>query len=142
MRQTNKYRNAKRGGGQKPKGQQTLPTEGDEQATLFTWAGMQKAKYPELRLLFHIPNGGSRRPVEAARFKAEGVKAGVPDLFLPVPSGSWHGLFIELKRQKGGRVSDKQRQWLTDLEREGYRAELAFGWKDAAEIILDYLSGR
>lgn len=127
---------------QKRHWERVMPTEGEEQATLFSWARMQSAKHPELRLLFHIPNGGSRRPVEAARFKAEGVKAGVPDLFLPVPSGIWHGLFIELKRQKGGRISDKQKRWLSDLERQGYRAELAFGWKDAAEIILDYLKGR
>lgn len=117
-----------------------MPTESHEQATLFSWANMQTKKYPELRLLFHVPNGGSRGKVEAAHFKAEGVKAGVPDLFLPVARGGWHGLFIEMKRQKGGRVSDAQRKWLTDLEREGYRTVVACGWKEAAEIIREYLN--
>lgn len=125
-----------------PKDPRKLPTEGTEQATLFSWAAMQSGRHPELRLLFHIPNGGSRGKAEAGRFKAEGVKAGVPDLFLPVARGIWHGLFIEMKRQKGGRVSDAQREWLSDLEREGYRAELARGWQEAAEIILEYLEGR
>lgn len=141
MKKKTQYR-IKQSSGQKPKAKQILPTEGEEQRMLFEWIELKKRKYPELGLCFHIPNGGSRNLLEAHNLKTQGVKAGVPDLFLPVPSGSWHGLFIELKRQKGGRVSDKQRQWLTDLEKEGYRAELAFGWKDASEIILNYLNGR
>ena len=115
------------------------PTEGEEQALLFSWAAMSLRKYPELRLLFHIPNGGKRGKAEAARFKAEGVKAGVPDLFLPVARGKYHGLFIELKRYKGGRLSEFQRSWLLRLELQGYRAEVAHGWKEAAEIIKNYL---
>ena len=115
------------------------PTESEEQATLFSWAAMKSGKRPELRLLFHIPNGGKRGKVEAARFKAEGVKPGVPDLFLPVARGGWHGLFIELKRQKGGRIGDAQRRWITALMTQGYYAEVCFGWKDAAELIENYL---
>ena len=98
-----------------PKDKRLLPKEGQEQATLMSWAGMQSCVYPELGLLFHIPNGGSRSKAEAGRFKAEGVKAGVPDLFLPVPRGEYHGLFIELKRRQGGRVSDEQKDWLLTL---------------------------
>lgn len=126
----------------KPKEKRQIPSEAQEQATLFSWARMKLGKYPELRLLFHVANGGTRDPIEAKHLKDQGVKPGVPDLFLPVARGLWHGLFIELKRQKGGRVSDAQREWLTDLEREGYRAELACGWQEAAEIILEYLEGR
>lgn len=118
-----------------------VPTEGEEQALLFSWAAMSLRKYPELGLLFHIPNGGKRGKAEAARFKAEGVKAGVPDLFLPVARGKYHGLFIELKRYNGGRVSKFQRSWLLGLELQGYRAEVAHGWKEAAEIIKNYLEG-
>lgn len=57
-----------------------VPTESVEQQLLFRWARFYVSKYPELALLYHIPNGGSRRKSEAGRFKAEGVKAGVPDL--------------------------------------------------------------
>lgn len=74
--------------GRLPKDARLLPTEAEEQATLFSWAAMKRGKYPELDLLFHIPNGGSRGKAEAARFKAEGVKPGVPDLFLPVARGN------------------------------------------------------
>ena len=115
------------------------PTEGEEQATLFSWAAMKSVKHPELRLLFHIPNGGKRGKVEAARFKAEGVKPGVPDLFLPVARGGRHGLFIEMKRQKGGRLSPDQRAWLDALRAQGYAAYVAYGWKDAAALIEKYL---
>ena len=125
-----------------PKDPRKLPTEGEEQATLFTWAQMQSRRRPELKLLFHIPNGGSRNKIEAAHLKAQGVKSGVPDLFLPVARGVWYGLFVELKRQKGGRVSDQQRRWIEALERQGYRAEIACGWKDAAQIITEYLENR
>lgn len=128
-------------GGPKPKDPRMLPTESNEQVTLFSWARMELGKYPELRLLYHIPNGGSRNQIEAKHLKAQGVKAGVPDLCLPVARGFWHGLYIEMKRQKGGRVSDAQRRWLEDLERQGYRAEVACGWREAADIILEYLEG-
>ena len=60
------------------------PTEGVEQATLFSWASMRTYWHPELNLMFHIPNGGKRSKAEAGRFRAEGVKSGVPDICLPV----------------------------------------------------------
>ena len=119
-----------------------LPTEAEEQATLFSWATMKSGKYPELKLLFHIPNGGQRSKSEAARFKAEGVKPGVPDIFLPVARGHWNGLFIELKRQKGGKISPAQRKWQEELLRHGYISTIACGWKDAAKIIEDYLNAK
>ncbi len=122
-----------------PKDGRLLPTEGQEQATLFHWCEMKSFVYPELRLLFHIPNGGGRSKAEAGRFKMEGVKAGVPDLFLPAPRGPWHGLFIEMKRMDGGRVSQSQKDWLESLERQGYRAVVCQGWQDAAEVIEGYL---
>lgn len=115
------------------------PSEGEEQATLFSWARMMSGKHPELRLLYHIPNGGERRKSEAARMKAEGVKPGVPDICLPAARGPWHGLYIELKRRKGGRLSDAQRRWLEALRKQGYAAYVCFGWKDAADLIENYL---
>lgn len=122
-----------------PKDTKMLPTEGEEQATLFSWASMMSHKRPELQLLFHIPNGGRRSKSEAARFKAEGVKPGVPDLFLPVARGPYHGLFIELKRQKGGTISPAQHRWGRSLTAQGFLATVCYGWKDAAALIEDYL---
>ena len=81
-----------------------VPTEADEQIALFEWAALQSGRFPELTLLHHVPNGGSRNKIEAARLRAQGVKSGVPDLCLPVARGGNHGLYIELKRQRGGRI--------------------------------------
>lgn len=116
--------------------------EGVEQATLFNWAAMQSGKYPELHLMFHIPNGGKRSKAEAGRFKAEGVKAGVPDICLPVPRGGKHGLWIELKKEKGGQASPQQRHWIAQLKQQGYRAEVCHGWKAASEVIKEYLDDK
>ena len=66
--------------------------EAEHQAALFRWASLVSLRLPELRLLFAVPNGGHRHRAVAARLKDEGVKAGVPDLFLPVPRGAFHGL--------------------------------------------------
>ena len=67
-------------------------SESQEQQALFEWAELSKRCFPELELLFHVPNGGARSKATAGRLKAEGVKPGVPDLCLPVPRGAYHGL--------------------------------------------------
>lgn len=121
-----------------------LPTcakEGEEQATLFHWAAMQQSEYPELALLFHIPNGGKRGKAEAACFKMEGVKAGVPDLFLPVAVGNRHGLFIEMKRVDGGKVSREQTAWGERLTEQGHAWIVCRGWEEAAAMLKRYLDG-
>lgn len=113
-------------------------SEAQHQETLFDWTELQKGKYPELSLLYHVPNGGKRDAIEAARFKAQGVKAGVPDLVLPVARKGFHGLYIELKRP-GGRVSAHQAEWLAALEKQGYCAAVCYGWEEAAKKLKDYL---
>lgn len=115
--------------------------EGEEQATLFSWARMKSYFYPELEMMFHIPNGGKRTKSGAARFKAEGVKPGVPDICLPVPRGGYHGLYIELKRRKDSSTSAYQWEWIEKLQGQGYAAEVCKGWEAAAELIEKYLKG-
>ena len=116
-----------------------VPTESQEQQTFFQWAHLQSWKYPELRLLYHVPNGGSRNKAEAGRLKAEGVKPGVPDICLPVPRGDYHGLYIELKRQKGGSLTPEQENWINALSEQGYLAIVCKGWHEASESIIQYL---
>ncbi len=65
-----------------------IPKEAQEQADLFQWAELQSGAYPELKLLYHIPNGGSRPKTEAAKFKGQGVKSGVRISACPLPGGS------------------------------------------------------
>lgn len=116
-----------------------IPTEDEEQIMAMNWAELAKGKWPELELLFHIPNGGKRGKREAARFRDMGVKAGVPDLCLPVPRGNYAGLYIEMKRRKGGVVSPEQKKWISSLRGRGYAAEVARGGAEAVAIIEGYL---
>lgn len=118
-----------------------VPLEEDEQIALFRWAAYESGAYPELRLMYHIPNGGKRNKVIAAKFKRMGVKAGVPDIFLPVAKGGYHGLYIELKRTKGGSTSDNQDDWIDALREQGYRVDVCKGWEKAKETILEYIRG-
>ena len=117
-----------------------IPTEAQEQTTLFQWAGMMAGKWPELQLMFAIPNGGSRNPIEARHLKEQGVKPGIPDIFLPVARGGYHGLYIEMKRRKGGRVSVEQKKMILALRDQGFRAEVCEGWERAKNVIEVYMS--
>ena len=119
-----------------------MPHESTEQTALFRWAAYSAGKYPELRCLYHVPNGGSRNPIEAHNLKLQGVQPGVPDICLPVPRGGYHGLYIELKRRKGGRLSEEQAGWIDRLNRLGYRAVVCKGWDAAREEIEQYLRAR
>ncbi|MDR1609159.1 MAG: VRR-NUC domain-containing protein [Deltaproteobacteria bacterium] len=122
---------------QKPKKNSSLATEHEDQVALFQWLGLT---YPEVAV-FAIPNGGKRNLLVAAKLKLEGVKAGVPDIFVAEPCGAAHGLFIELKRERGGSVSDNQKRWRALLLERGYQVAICHGLKAAQEIISGYLDG-
>jgi len=114
-------------------------TEDQEQITLMSWA--RRVKFGNGRLsdyLIHIPNGGSRNIIEAAKFKKMGVKAGVPDLQLLVPNGLIHGLWIELK-SKTGKLQPSQRLMMQRLEEQGYLCKVCFGADEAINEIKKYL---
>ena len=70
--------------------------------------------------------------------KAEGLKAGIPDLMLPFSASGYHGLFIELKT-KTGKTQPNQKEWCEKLAKEGYRTEICFGWDSAREVIEKYI---
>lgn len=84
-------------------------SEHDEQAGFFEWAAYSRGKYPELDFMFAIPNGGLRHVTVAQKLKAEGVRPGVPDTFLPVARGGYHGLWIEFKFEKN-KLTELQEQ--------------------------------
>ena len=120
----------------------TVPMESAEQRTLFEWARRMEGKWPELKLLYHIPNEGKRSARTGARMKAEGLRTGVPDVCLPVARGDHHGLYIELKRRKNSRVTPEQLEWIADLVAQGYVAAVCRGCDEAIELIEGYLRGR
>lgn len=124
-------------------GKARTPGESEEQIALFRWAAlMRQVRWPELRLLYHVPNGGYRTKAEAGRFRAQGVKSGVPDIVLPVARGGYHGLYVELKRTEGGKVSKTQEEWLEALSGEGYCTAVCLGWDEARQVIERYLAGK
>jgi hypothetical protein len=89
--------------------------------------------------MFAIPNGGHRVKAVAAKLKAEGVRAGVPDICLPSPRGEYKGLYLELKAGDN-KPTEEQRKWLEHLGNVGYFATWCTGWEAARDVIVDYLN--
>lgn len=125
------------------------------QCGVVLWAALQSGKWPALKLLYAIPNGahfgGERKQlarggsisvgaIRARKLKAEGLRPGVPDLCLPVARGGYHGLYLEMKTEKG-KVSPDQQAWLEALRGEGYCAMVARGDEEARSVLLAYVSG-
>jgi hypothetical protein len=93
-------------------------------------------------LWYAVPNGSLRNVVVAKKLKAEGVKPGVPDIVIAEPSGGYHGLYVELKRKKGGCISGNQKKWIDKLGSRGYLAVVCRGADEAISVIDNYFSGR
>lgn len=110
-----------------------------EQVAIFRWARLHERKYPELRLLYAVPNGGHRHPATAAKLKAEGVRAGVPDISLDVARGGYHGLRIEMKAGRN-KPTEAQEAFMALLREQGYCCRTAYGYDEARIFILNYLA--
>lgn len=110
-------------------------TEAQEQKQLIQWCRTD----PRFQFLFHIPNESIGGQGWIVRNRQMGVKAGVPDLFYPVPAKGYHGLFIEMKTDKG-RLDPKQKRWKDILEAFGYKCIVAHGWKEARDELKEYIS--
>jgi len=112
------------------------PSEAQEQKALIKWS----ERYPECRWLYACPNGGRRSPIEAKNLKAEGVKAGVSDLFLPLSRQGYSGLYIEMKRRTLGKASDLQLEFHDHVRKEGFKAEVCHGFIEAKKLLEWYLT--
>jgi hypothetical protein len=110
-------------------------TESQEQKQLIQWCRTD----PRLQFLFHIPNESVGGQGWLIRNRQMGVRSGVPDLFYPVPMHGYHGMFIEMKTKKGGRLSQDQKKWIHALESLGYRCVVARGWEEAKEALEEYI---
>lgn len=115
-----------------------LDDESGHQEALFSWAGYNMGRMPELEYMHHVPNGGKRDRATAVALKRQGVKAGVPDIVLPAARAGYHGLYIELKAGKNT-TTENQRRWLEYLRQQGYYTAVCYGWQNAAELIERYL---
>jgi hypothetical protein len=114
--------------------------EGMEQAALFNWL---RVRHPVAAgLAYHVPNGGHRVKAVAAKLKAQGVKAGVSDIVLPMARGGFFGLYIEFKASAphSAVVSQSQRDFLHDVQQQGYKAVVCRGMDEAIKVIDAYLA--
>ena len=115
--------------------------EAQHQSYVIKWSQQPSIRqiWPCLKLLHHIPNGGSRDKIEAVNLKRTGVKPGVPDLHLPAARGQYHSLYIEMKTETG-KTSPEQDWWIAELSAEGNFCEVCHGWKSAVKVLEWYLS--
>ena len=122
-------------------------SEDGHQAALFCWAAANADKYPQLKWLFAIPNGGSRHIAEATKMVATGLRKGVPDVMLPcrnMAEGfkiSYLGCFIEMKVGKN-KPSKEQVEWISYLEAAGYYCKVCYSWIEAKDTLMAYLEGK
>ena len=107
-----------------------VPTEHIEQVVVVNW---MRTKHPK-HWIFAIPNGEKRHMSVAKRLKAEGVTSGVPDLFIPSLR-----LWIEMKRIKGSKTTQEQKDWIKYLNDCGYSAFICNGAEAAKAVISDII---
>ena len=119
------------------------------QSAFIEWCRLNEKKYPELSTIYAVPNGEYRPIAVAKRLKAEGVRAGVPDICLPVGKPIWIGrydriyfnaLYIEFKAPKG-RLSKVQRIVGHNLAVYGNLVVVAWGFEAARDAVISYLAG-
>jgi len=114
-------------------------TEANYQQQVVEWArwAHRSGKYPNLDLLHCSLNGVKLSALQATKSKQQGMLSGVPDLFLPVPVGGYHGLFIEMKSDKG-RLSTNQTWFLHKVELLGYKIAVCYSADEAIKTIENY----
>lgn len=114
--------------------------EHNSQVAVVRWAMEMTAKYPELSALYAIPNAAKRSVALAVHMKAEGMRAGIPDLHLPVPKGKYCGLYIEMK-YGANKCTELQKLWHERLRRIGHRVEVCYTAVAAIKVIEEYFEG-
>lgn len=112
--------------------------EYQHQVAVFMWAEREQVNYPELRLLNASANGMKRTPGVGAKLKKSGVKAGYPDIFLPVARHGFHGLYVELKIGDN-KLRPNQREWRDWLREQDYMCMMCVGKDAVKRTIIDYL---
>lgn len=113
-------------------------SEDTEQILVIQWAQAMTGKHPEFKWLFHVPNGGSRNKAEAVKMKQMGTKSGISDLVLPCPKGKYHGLFLEMKHDRGT-IEKSQREFIVDMAAAGYYACICYEAEEAIAVLNKYV---
>lgn len=114
-----------------------LSSESLEQQKIFAWAEQMAYAYPDLDLMYHIPNEGKRSIYTGNKLKKEGLKKGVPDICLPVPSGKYAGLYIEMKFGNN-KTTSEQENYLYRLSKRGYAVKVCYSSEEGINTIKQY----
>jgi hypothetical protein len=117
-----------------------IPKEYEDQVEVFNW--LATCTLDGADMAFSTLNGIRLSIGLARKAKRAGNKQGVPDILIDAPRQGFNGVRIELKREKGGRISQEQQDWHFRLRQEGYMIVVAKGSREAISAIKDYLDPR
>jgi len=107
------------------------------QFALVGWCDVISCAYPDVGRYIATDPAGARTPQAGLRRKRMGVRAGVPDIMWPAARHGFHGLWIELKADKG-RLSPAQTDWLSYLATAGHLAVCCHGLTEAIDAVAGY----
>lgn len=114
-------------------------TEEQEQRKFFDYLALQSD--PLCKLPYHQVNQGKRGYQYAKMLQRTGMKRGIPDVFIPIPKGIYHGFFIEFK-VRPNKPTEDQEQWLDALTSQGYLCMVAYSGDEAIKAFSLYLALR
>lgn len=113
-------------------------SESSEQIAFFHWVRIQGCTDERFKTIFAISNGMHSSAKAGFRAKREGLRAGISDVFVPIASRGYHGLFIEFKI-KPNKLSDKQEEFFKRVHGQGFACRIAWSADDAIKILKEYL---
>lgn len=126
-----------------------LPSEDQIQGAFIQWCAWNAHRHPGLAMVFHVPNGAQAasmkgatkkdRAIVVARLHKLGMVDGIPDVFVPIVCGQFHGLFIEFK-SANGTVSEAQKKAQRKLRALGYDVHNAFSFESAVAFVENKLA--
>jgi hypothetical protein len=112
-----------------------MNTEHNNQCAYFRWV---RIAYKD-KVIFAVPNQRKQSARNGKWMKDEGVLAGIPDIIIASKSGVYHGMFIEMKSEKG-KLSKSQKEIIDKLESEGYFVKVCYSWIEAKEETEKYFN--
>lgn len=109
-----------------------------EQVNFFRWVAFKINQGDErYHMIYAIPNGGARDPRTGVGLKAEGVRKGIPDISVDVPSGGYHGLKIEMKAGKN-KMTPEQKEYFERFQKHGYKTAVCYSFDEAIKVVEEY----
>lgn len=121
----------------------TISTENQEQRALVKWLSL----HPILNKFYCKNNNeGKRTDVQGWNLKLMGLRPGVSDLLIYYPTKIYHGLWLEVKRDRNYTPSERatdtwiaQMEFIDNVKSVGYSGHFCYGWIDGKRIIESYL---